>query len=81
MHTSFDDRLEVCARFKDGSVIPLWFFWRGRKHEVEKVTFRWEERSGRSLIRHFSVSDGANVFEIGYDSEKSDWRLLSTYSD
>ncbi len=81
MHTNFGDRLDVCARFSRGEVTPLWFFWRGRRYEIEKTTYTWEERRGRSVLKHFSVTDGATVFEIGYDSEKLDWTLLGMYSD
>jgi hypothetical protein len=75
--TEYHDKLEVCARFKNGAVTPISFLWRGRKYEVKKVTFTWDHRRGRSLIRHFSVSDGASLFEIAYDSEKADWRLFN----
>jgi len=81
MYTDFDDRLEVCARFSRGAVTPVWFSWLGRRYDIEEVTFTWEERCGRSLVRHFSVTDGANIFEIGYDSEKGAWKLISMYTD
>jgi hypothetical protein len=81
MYADFGDRLDVCASFSKGVVTPIWFLWRGRRYEVEKVTFRWEERRGRALIKHFSVTDGASIFEIGYDSEKLDWKLIRLYTD
>lgn len=75
--TEYDDKLEVCAQFKNGAVTPVSFLWRGRSYGIKKVTFTWDRRRGRSLIRHFSVSDGASLFEIAYDSEKADWRLFN----
>lgn len=81
MYTDFGDRLEVFARFNNGTVTPVWFSWRGRRYDIEKVTFAWQERRGRSVVRHFSVTDGASIFEIGYDSENAVWKLLSIYTD
>lgn len=81
MYADFRDRLDVCARFSDGVVTPIWFSWRGRRYDIKKVTFRWEERRGRALIKHFSVTDGASVFEIGYDLERLSWKLISLYTD
>ena len=81
MYEDFGDRVDVCARFSRGNITPLWFLWRGRKYDIQRVTFSWEERRGKAMVKHFSVTDGASVFEIGYDSEKLDWKLISLYTD
>jgi hypothetical protein len=75
MITELNDPIEVGAVFGDGVVSPVWFLWSGRRYKIERVTYRWKEKAGESLLHFFSVFDGANTFELIYDSKLLRWTL------
>ena len=59
-------------------VRPVWFIWHEREVRIREITYRWQSRDGRSVIHHFAVSDGANVYELRYDAGTLGWTLAST---
>lgn len=75
MITEINDPIEVGAVFRRGGLEPVWFVWKGRKYPIQRVTFRWKGSSGESRLHSFSVFDGANTFELIYDSKLLHWRL------
>jgi hypothetical protein len=60
---------------------PVWFDWRRRKHEIREITYTWQERHGEATVIHFAVSDGANLFELAYDSVSRIWALTAVDED
>lgn len=75
MITEIGEPIEVGVVFKEAGPRPVWFVWKGRKYPVERVTYRWKEKSGDSWHYCFSVFDGANTFELIYDSKLLQWKL------
>ncbi len=75
MITELNEPIEVGAIFRRGGIRPVWFLWKGRKYGVREITYRWKERAGESWRHSFSVFDGANTFELVYDSKTLEWRL------
>jgi hypothetical protein len=70
--------IRVAVIFGPGTAIrPVWFDWRRRKYAVREVTYSWQERQGEATILHFAVSDGANLFELAYDTAKRTWGLAA----
>ncbi len=65
----------VGAVFKNGNVFPRWFRYRGRKIDVQEVTYAWKETEGQSLFLHFSVTDGSNVYDLAFQPESLSWNL------
>jgi hypothetical protein len=58
-------------------IIPKWFIWNGRKHTIERVTFTWKVQEGRNMLHRFAVTDGANLYELCYDTAQLSWRLMN----
>lgn len=75
MLTEINEPIEVGVVFRRGEVRPVWFLWKGRKYPVERVTYHWKEKAGENWLHFFSVFDGANAFELVYDSKLLQWRL------
>mgnify|MGYP001577202592 CR=1 FL=1 len=73
--TEINDPVEVGAVFRKTGLRPVWFLWKGRKYPVERVTYRWKEKSGEGWLHSFSVFDGTNTFELVYDSKLLRWKL------
>ena len=76
MTTSIGEIIQVGAIFGSKTKLrPVWFIWRGREYHVQKVTYCWNEREGKALIRHFSVTDGANLYDLSYHAAEMNWYL------
>jgi hypothetical protein len=72
------ENIRVAVIFGPGNrVAPVWFDWRRRKHTVKEVTYSWRERRGEETTLHFTVSDGANLYELAYDTANLLWSLAA----
>jgi hypothetical protein len=69
--------IKVGAVFGGGKVLPKWFVWKGRKYEVEEITYTWKDKNGRETLHHFSVTDGSDLFELCYREREMSWYLAS----
>jgi hypothetical protein len=68
--------IRVGAIFESGRAIrPVWFDWQHRKYSVTEITYRWQEQSGETKMLHFTVSDGQDLFELIYDTDRLVWIL------
>ena len=56
---------------------PVMFVWRNREYRVQDVTYVWRESRGASELYHYAVSDGANVYELCYETRTFNWTLSS----
>lgn len=65
------------TNFPHHKVKPCSFFWRNREYPVQEITYVWREAIGEALIYHFAVTEGANVFELCFNSTTMDWVLKS----
>jgi hypothetical protein len=69
-------QIRVGAIFESGRAIrPVWFDWQRQKYTVTEITYRWQELSGDTKILHFSVSDGKDLFELTFDTDRQSWSL------
>lgn len=72
------ENIRVGVIFGPGPIIrPVWFDWGRRKYEVREVTYTWQERQGEATVLHFAVSDGANLFELTWNSASRVWALAA----
>ncbi len=73
---TIDEFVKVAAVFKTGEDIrPAWFVWGNRKYVVKEVNYFWVERSGRDKLFCFSVTDGANTYELSFNADRAVWKL------
>ncbi len=71
-----DTIIKVGAVFHGGSDIrPSWFIWERRKYLIKKINYVWLDRMGSEKIHCFSVTDGANNYEISFNAERTVWKL------
>lgn len=74
MAESIREGIKVIAVF-DRGVTPVKFRWRGRLYAIKEVTHSWSTKEGASSILHFSVTDGATLFELAYDRASLVWSI------
>jgi hypothetical protein len=88
-HTRLNEHVKVYAlyketddrRFPHDKLRPMMFIWRNQEYRVQDVTYVWRENRGESEVYHFTVSDGANVFELCYNARSFDWTLSGVYAE
>ncbi len=75
MATEVDEPITVGAVFANGTVKPVWFARRGRQVRIREVALTWKTRQGSTPLLHFSVTDGAGLFELCFNAANFTWRL------
>jgi len=78
MTVEWDEAIEVGAVFSRHGIKPVWFARNNRQVRVRETTFSWKTREGRATVIHFSVTDGQGLYEICYNAEMMEWRLLNS---
>ncbi len=73
---SIGDAVSVVALFEPPHVFrPVRFRWNGRTCLVREVTYRWTSREGRTVLHHFSVTDGGTLYQLTFNAETLQWSL------
>lgn len=67
--------INVWVFFKSNQVQPFVFFWKNRKIKIETINLVHTSRNEGSLIYHFSVSSGGNLYRLRFDLSKLKWFL------
>lgn len=74
--------VEMVCWFRGGEVVPCRFRWNGTVHRVERVTSRWESRSGVYRSLHYMVNTrSGDAYEIHLDMENTRWMLDYRYGE
>jgi len=66
--------VNVVAVF-DPALRPAKFKWKGRVYPVKEITYSWASRRGSAPVTHFSVTDGASLYELAYNHATGRWSL------
>ena len=70
-----NEGIEVLAWFSKGKVQPRIFTWKNKAYRIKNITYNWQERRGRELISFFSVSSGADLYQISFNNTTFSWKL------
>ena len=73
--TKINENIDVGAAFYKNRIKPKWFIWKGKKYIVKETTYTWKDKEGEAVIVHFSVSDGATLFELCFNQKTLVWML------
>lgn len=76
-----DERIRVGAAFDSGNIKPMWFRWKDRYYKVKDIAYSWNTTNGEGKERHFTVSDGMNLFELCFNSRTMEWILDKVASE
>lgn len=74
MTTDIKETVTVVAVFDKG-MRPAKFKWNGRVYSVKEVTYEWKSAQGRAQVHHYSVTDGASLYELSYNPSTFVWTL------
>ena len=68
--------IRIAAVFAPGRRIkPVWFDWHNRKHTILETCYSWRERSGETLLLHFSVRTEEALYELVYNTGNHTWTI------
>lgn len=83
MITEINEIIQVGAIFGDNKkkLKPVWFIWGGRRYNIQEITYTWTERMGKAVVHHFTVTDGANLSSISYNTDTLVWTLHSMHME
>ena len=56
-------------------IFPKWFVWEGRKYSIKEINYTWKDLLGTEDLYCFSVTDGANSYELSFNSKRVVWVL------
>jgi hypothetical protein len=70
-----NERIDCLAYFKNAKIYPRLFIWKNKTYKIRKITYNWQERRGQEIISYFSVSTGANLYQISFNNTTYGWRI------
>lgn len=74
------DEVEVIATFGKAGVFPRVIKWGKQTYKILKVNLIHTIKEGVVRIYFFSVSDDANAFKLGFNTENLTWWIEDHYS-
>ncbi len=76
MVNKIDEPIVVAAIFgRKPWLKPVWFIWQNRQYRIHKITYTWMDKEGLARRYHFSVTDGNDLYELYYHTERLTWWL------
>lgn len=72
---AINENIRVGVAFDNQKVFPVWFRWRNRYYKVRAVSFTWNSSQGFEKLHHYSVTDGANTYELCFNAHTLQWTL------
>lgn len=72
---ALNEKIEVLAYFKQAKIYPRLFFWKNKIYKIKKITYNWQERRGQEVINYFSVSTGADLYQISFNNTSYSWQI------
>ena len=71
-----DEPVSVTASFDPSCKIkPAKFLWGKRTFAIKEITYRWKSSEGKTVMLHFSVTDGSTLYQISFNPDSLLWRL------
>jgi hypothetical protein len=70
-----NEKINVLAVFKNGTIFPYIFSWQNKKRKIEKVNLRYQERNGSFINYYFAIESNGFIGKLKYDSNSMIWTL------
>lgn len=72
--------IDVIATFTKDGVFPRIIKWGRNRYKILQVNLVHAIKDGSVRIYFFSVSDGANSWKLGFNTESLKWWVEDSYS-
>ena len=74
------ESIDVIATFTPEGIFPRIIKWGNNRYKILKVNLVHAIKDGSVRIYFFSVSDGANAWKLGFNTETLKWWVEDSYS-
>lgn len=74
-YETIGEQIKVLAVFKNGTIFPHVFEWRGKRYQINKVNLAYQEREGSAINYWFAVESGGLVGKLKYNNFSLIWRF------
>lgn len=74
------ENVEVIVSFGQNGIFPRVIKWGKHRYKITKVNLVHTIKEGAVRIYFFSVSDGANAFKLGFNTENLLWWVEDYYA-
>lgn len=83
MYEDIDEKIDVIALFgrKHRDAKPFRIKWKGREYDVQTVDYVYRRKIGDKIMYYFCVTDGANWFELQFDSNDLGWQIHRVWNE
>lgn len=81
MYQQISERIEVLAVFKNGTIFPYIFSWKGKKRKIDKVNLSYQERDGVSINYYFAIESAGLVAKLKYNDKSLLWELEEIWTE
>lgn len=81
METVIEQSVKVGAVFDGAQLRPKWFIWKNMRREIKGVNYKWESKTGNTLLSHFSVYDGSAHYLLSFNHTTLEWKLEKLYAE
>jgi hypothetical protein len=77
MYENINEQVQVIAIFGDEykKIRPFKMQWHDKDYLISEVGYLRKQKEGKATWHVFSVTDGANFFELMFNSESLVWML------
>lgn len=69
------EKISVLAVFKNSTVFPYAFDFKGKRRKIEKVNLSYQEREGSSINYFFAVESDGLIAKVKYNNVSLLWTL------
>lgn len=80
-YSIINEKINVLAVFKNGTVFPHIYDWRDKKRRIDKVNLSYQERDGASINYYFAVESAGFVAKLRYNDKSLIWTMEEIWTE
>jgi hypothetical protein len=80
-YEAVQEKIEVLAIFKNGTIFPYVFLWKNKKRKIDKVNLAYQERDGASINYYYAIESQGLVAKMRYNDKTLIWELEEVWVD
>lgn len=80
-YQQINEKVEVLAVCKNGTIFPYIFRWKGKRRPVDKVNLSYQERDGASINYYFAIESQGLVAKLSYNDKSLLWEIEEIWTE
>jgi len=79
--TQINQKIEVLAKFKGGSLFPIAFKYNERLIRIDSIDLKYKTSEGSAYFYIFHICTSGTSYKISYNSLDLSWELKEIFTD